>query len=397
MPDAGPRADADAERAVEDGEEPLDLDLAALRARGDVEGLLVAAKAFRSGAAPGGRDLARCLEAYRAAAELGSADAEYAVALFCMSGGIVPQDTREGATRLRAAAEKGSVAAKVYLGNLYELGLHYKANPEKADVWYRNAARGAQLTSSPGSDAFARELAELGCVRHVLALVEGGAPLDGAEKDRLLQRARAHGYGLVLREARASAPADPVAAGERATFLDELQKVEARSAKDAARGPDGRRALGAPAASGLAELDERATPRAKKAGPSRAAALAAFGYALLFVLAGAGAGYAATLGARELLAHGRPLPGLGARVHLVFPILLGAVGVLPTWLVYRLGTVLKALVVAATVAGVGWVLWGTGRVVLTGDRVVQALAFGIAGFLAGLLVLGLLGGTKKRS
>src|SRR5438270_8831525 len=101
----------------------------------DVVGLLALAKAYRTGTAPGGRDMKKCLETYRAAADLGSAEAEYAVALFHLTGGVVPQDLKEGATRLRAAAEKGSVAAKVYLGNLYELGIHYKADPEKADVW----------------------------------------------------------------------------------------------------------------------------------------------------------------------------------------------------------------------------------------------------------------------
>src|SRR5690606_15927821 len=99
MPEAKPRADAETEdeRSL-DGDPlgPLDQDLDALRARGDVPAILALARAYRSGALPGGRDLARCLEAYRAAAELGSGDAEYAVALFCMTGGVVPQDWKEG-------------------------------------------------------------------------------------------------------------------------------------------------------------------------------------------------------------------------------------------------------------------------------------------------------------
>jgi hypothetical protein len=56
--------------------------------------------------------------------------------------------------------------------------------------------------------------------------------------------------------------------------------------------------------------------------------------------------------------------------------------------------VLKALVLGALVAGVGWVAWGTGQGAFHGDRPLQALAFGLAGFLAGLLVLGLIGGAK---
>src|SRR5258708_5675977 len=153
MPEAKPSTSPSApideeEEAAANAVAPLEgdaLDLDGLKKRGDVKGLLTLAKAYRSGQAPGGRDMKRCYAAYQAAAELGSPDAEYAVALFCMSGGIVAQDLKEGATRLRAAAEKGSVPAKVYLGNLYELGIHYKADPEKADVWYRNAARGARL------------------------------------------------------------------------------------------------------------------------------------------------------------------------------------------------------------------------------------------------------------
>src|SRR5437867_1067170 len=104
-------------------------DESAAEGRHDMVGLLALAKAYRAGTAPGGRDMKKCLEAYRAAADLGSAEAEYAVALFHLTGGVVAQDLKEGATQLRAAAEKGSVAAKVYLGNLYELGIHYKADP----------------------------------------------------------------------------------------------------------------------------------------------------------------------------------------------------------------------------------------------------------------------------
>lgn len=88
------------------------------------------------------------------------------------------------------------------------------------------------------------------------------------------------------------------------------------------------------------------------------------------------------------------LPLVGTQTRLVFPIVLGVVGVLPACLVYKLGTVLKALVPGAALGGVGWVAWGTGQGAFHGDRPLQALAFGLAGFLAGLLVLGLLGGAK---
>jgi len=46
------------------------------------------------------------------------------------------------------------------------------------------------------------------------------------------------------------------------------------------------------------------------------------------------------------------------------------------------------------VSAVGWVAWGTGQYAFHGDRPLQALAFALAGFLAGLLVLGLVDGAK---
>lgn len=420
MPEAKPE---DLEHAEPDAGEELAgdaLDIDGLKARGDVEGLLKLARALRSGTAPGGRDMKRCFEAYRAAAELGSGDAEYAVALFCMTGGVVPQDFKEGATRLRGAAEKGSVPAKVYLGNLYELGIHYRADPEKADVWYRNAARGAQITAEPGTEEYASALAELGCVRHVLALVESGAAA-GDEKTRLLQRARAHGYGLRAKDA-LTLGQDDARGGDRQpddrpTFLDSLQKAEESAAATAALSPDRggprierQRATTTPdtkTARAAAEAGAKAAseqgPKAKRSkheapgGPSRASlGIGAFGYAVLFTIAGLGAGYAATLGARELVAHGTTLPGLGTRTDLVFPIVLAVVGILPTWLVYRLDTVMKALAIGALFGGIGWVAWGTGQAALHTLRPVQATAFGLAGFLAALLVLGLLGGTKRQ-
>ncbi len=411
MPEANasPARESDHDDRAADGDEARSadaLDLDALRMRGDVDGLLSLARAYRSGSVPGGRDMNRCLDAYRAAAELGSADAEYAVALFSMSGGIVAQDLKEGTTRLRVAAERGSVAAKVYLGNLYELGIHYKADPEKADVWYRNAARGALVEAEPGSEEHTRALAALGCVRYVLALVERGA-VSGDDEARLLQRARAHGYGLRMRDESAT---------DRPTFLDSLENADVRavasaststteSGDAAARRERQRRATTpdtkAARAAASAPTNDAARPRkeapAQDAGPSRAAiGLGAFGYALLFAIAGLGAAYASTLGARELALHGTPLPGLGERTDAVFPIVLGLVGVLPTSLVYRLGTVIKALFIGAFLGGIGWVAWGTGQAELHGLRSVQALAFGLAGFLAALLVLGLAGGTKRQ-
>jgi hypothetical protein len=388
-------------------------DLEALRKRADVPGLLALAKAYRSGTAPTGRDLKKCLDAYRAAAELGNAEAEYAVALFHMNGGtVVAQDLKEGTMRLRSAAEKGSIPAKVYLGNLYELGIHYKADPEKADVWYRNAGRTAHVDAEQGSEEWNRALADLGCARQALALTRD-ASIDEEDKKRLLARAKAHGLGLRVREEAASD-------GDRATFVDALAGAEAtpptatpppvavdvagRERKDTS--PETKQAKQKVEAKSLPPakpVDPAVKAAAEKAAKKKSAerkirlagALGAFGYALLFMLAGIGAGYAATLGANELVAHGHVLPVIGTKTRLVFPIVLGVVGVLPSWLVYRFGAVLKALVMGAALAGIGWVAWGTGRGAFHGDRPLQALAFGLGGFLAGLLVLGLLGGTKQ--
>jgi hypothetical protein len=392
-PDPDPKPDEEAHPGDEVPEGPA-----------DIVGLLALAKAYRTGTAPGGRDMKKCLETYRTASDLGSAEAEYAVALFHLSGGLIPQDLKEGTTRLRAAAEKGSVPARVYLANLYELGIHYKTDPEKADVWYRNAARASKVEYEPGTDEHTRELAALGCVRYVLALVEKG-DLPEEEKTRLLARAKAHGYGLKVREESGPSTA---ADAERLTLTDALAGAESateltkRSAPEgAADGPKGRRNENEKEKEKPRENKDTspATPGAKKktkSGPGAGAAISAFGYALIFAAAGVGAAYAATLGASELVQHGHLLPGLGKNVRPVFPIVLGLVGVLPAWLVYRLGAVIKALVVAAALGGVGWIAWGTGRGALHATREVQAIAFGLAGFLAALLVLGLLGGTKTR-
>jgi hypothetical protein len=385
-------------------------DLEALRKRADVPGLLALAKAYRSGSAPTGRDLKKCLDAYRATAALGNAEAEYAVALFHMNGGtVVAQDLKEGTMRLRSAADKGSVPAKVYLGNLYELGIHYKADPEKADVWYRNAGRTAGVEAEQGSEQWDSALANLGCARHVLALTRK-AELDADEKARLLARAKAHGLGLRIRD-------DALVEGDRTTLVDTLTDADGsppqappRPADVQARKrtntiPDTKqakeKAKSMPSPKPVDPVAKAAAEKATKLQSAErkvrlASALGAFGYALLFALAGIGAGYAATLGASELVAHGNLLPLLGTKTRLVFPIVLTLTGVLPAWLVYRFGTVLKALVMGALLAGVGWVAWGTGGGALHSDRSLQALAFGLGGFLAGLLVLGLLGGAKQR-
>lgn len=396
---ADPRLDRLEQEDVEDeAEESSAPNLGALRAKADVEGLLAAARAYRSA-----RDMALCFEAYESAAALGSAEAEYAVALFYMTGSAtVAQDLKVGATRLRVAADRGSVPAKVYVGNLYELGVHYKADPDKADVWYRNAARAARVEAEPASEDWERSLAELGCVRHVLRYVERPSTPPEA-KTRLLARARLLGHGVRLRE---SAPDV-----ERPTLVDAL----AASAEPAASGVE----AGRPAVEGRAESAGSATSdaeAARRADAESAGATsktkarttksdegsvgrgaAAFAYATVFMGAGLGAAYAAAQGAAELVERGHSLPLVHEHAIWLFPIVVVAVGVLPTLLVYRAEAVAKALVGSAIFAGIGSVGWGTGKAILHADRNVQTFSFAIAGFLATLFILGLLGGAKRRT
>lgn len=373
MPEAKPEPSYEDETPTD----PDAFDLDALKIRRDVDSILALAKLYRSGGPGVARDMKKCFEAYKAAAELGSAEADYAVALFHLTGGVIAQDLKEGATRLRAAAEKGSVPAKVYLGNLYELGIHYKADKEKADVWYRNAARGAGVESDD-----IPALAELGCVRHVLALADNTL-LDDAEKQRLFARARAHGYQLKMRDVGAST--DP--------NID-------RPTLSAALAADSVLSAGAPKATPkkVPNPDAAAeTVKISALGPTRASlALGAFGFALLWVLAGTGAGYAATHGARELLARGTALPLLGTKIQYVFPIVGTIFGLVPAGFAYKLGAWFKALLTGAAAGGAGWVAWGTGVAALHASRSIQATAFGLVGFLLGLLVFGLLGGTKRQ-
>jgi len=134
--------------------------------------------------------------------------------------------------------------------------------------------------------------------------------------------------------------------------------------------------------------------RARGETPSRTHALAAFAFEAMFLAASAAAGHLATLGAAELVRHGTPVPVVGARVDLILPLLIGVVGVLPAFLMYKAGTVLRAIVVGGIAAGAGYAAWGAPHVTLLLGKELQALVFGVAGFLATLLVLGLLGGAK---
>ncbi len=349
----------------------------------------------------------RALDAYVAAAELGSAEAEHSAALFYLAGGPVPQDLKEGAARLRSAAEKGSTPAKVYLGNLYELGIHYAKDAEKADVWYRAAARAAQIKDPPDSPEYVQQMAELGSARDYLALSEAGTAKE--ELEPLLRKAKAHGYGLRVRAEGDARPSlvDPVpsspAPRARPSGADKAAAATAAptpGAAPAAKDPPPKDAPGKPAPTKEPAKPKPSAKKPERPGPSRftpGLGLVAFLYATLFVGAAAGAGFALTEGAKHLL-----LPRLGelplikTDVHYIFPATLALFGVLPQLLVYRAGTVAKAVVGGAMMAGVGWAAWGTGQAMFVASRGAQSLAFGVAGFLALLLALGVAGGAKPK-
>ena len=411
------KPNADVEKAAEDDatdDDALDLGAAtvdSLTRAGDADGLFLLAKAARSGTHGRSKDMPTAFSAYRAAGDLGHADADYAAALFYLTGTGTEKDSKEAAARLRRSADKGNLDAKVTLGNFYELGVHYAKDTEKADVWYRNAARAAQITAPPGTPALVRALAALGSVRHAeLFAQDPTASAEEVEAGRKKARVRGGGLqGKLEMPARDSAPdvppghrapADPRPAPDTksrsaktpvplaaegdlaATKPTKAPKSDADLAKDA---ETARRAK-------LAELGKKAKAPSKLTGK---AGFGAFLYALLFSATAFGAAFAAEAGAKELLSHGTPVPLFGTRVHLVFPILLGVVGVLPQLLVYKLARVARSVVFGAAMFGLGWVLYGTGKLALGDARLSQAIAFAGAAFLSGLLVQGLFGGSKE--
>jgi hypothetical protein len=414
--------------AEHDDDDILDLGSATvegLARAGDAEGLFLLAKAARQGTHGRPKDLAVALAAYRTAGELGHGDADYAAALFSLTGtGGAERDFKDGTARLRRAAERGNLDAKVYLGNLYELGIHYAKDAEKADVWYRNAARAAGVNAAPGSPELVRALAQLGSVRHA-ELVAADPDVAAEEREIALKKARIRGGSLrdkLDAGSRESVPdalrtsATPPPVGDRTDSSNGRSRPSSSDSREAvgttervstseARASEPQRASKASDAEGpealeqkrrerLAELSKKAKAPSKVTGK---AGLGAFLYALLFSVTAFGAAFAAEAGARELVSHGKPLPLLGTRIELLFPIVLGLVSVFPQLLVYKLATVARSVLAAGAGFGVGWVLYGTGKLALGDARLTQAIAFAGAAFLASLLVQGLFGGSKGSS
>lgn len=397
--------DAEAERADDEGEDAL-LDLAGatvegLARDGDAEGLYLLAKAARSGTHGRTKDMPTAFAAYRAAGDLGHEGADYAAALFYLTGTGTEKDPKEAAARLRRSADRGNVDAKVTLGNFYELGIHYAKDAEKADVWYRNAARAAKIPDAPGSRPFVRALAQLGSARHAELLADDPEATPD-EIDAARKKARVRGGA---REVKLDT------AALRAISSPEITEPARAASRPRETDPGATRASQPEASGGASEAREKKPdPAAEKArrerlaelekkakAPSKLTTKAGFGaflYALLFAATALGAAFAAAAGAHELVAHGKPVPLFGPRIDLVFPVLLGVVAVLPQLLVYKLATVARSVIVGAAAFGVGWVLYGTGKLALGDARLTQAIAFCGAAFLSSLLAQGLFGGSK---
>jgi len=382
----------------------------ALRAAGDVEGLIRLARAHRSGTAGLARELPRCFEAYRAASDLGSAVASHALGLFYLHGGPVAPDEMEAAKRFRAAADAGHLASKVVIANFYECGIHYRADPAKGDVWYRNVARAAGIEDEPTTPAFDQAMAELGCVRHVLAVI-ALSDTGAADRTRLLRIAKIHGH----REGRASITTqlttqltEEELAEEQIAALERLTGAPAPVATGVSRvrapdpGATATDSVADPARVSTSDATAKALDKDKETRASRlpkppkaqvGLGLTAFFFSLVCAGVAVVAGHVAP---PFLVDRGLPIPVLGMRFDLVLPVALLAVGALPNLLVYRLSAWLRAMLLGGAAGVAGEVLWGVGqRFVAT--RMMQISDLVVAGFLAGLLVFGIFGGAKPGS
>jgi hypothetical protein len=351
--------------------EASDLDtLEALEARGDVDALLEAARTARNA-----KDMQRCLACYEAAARLGSGDGHYAAALFYLGGQLVPQDFKKGTAHLRAAAEAGILSAKVYMANLYELGIHYAPDAEKADVWYRNAARTAGIEED---DDYPRKMADLGSARHYLELASDEKTTDD-ERSAWAKKARALGYQLKTKSGADLKPG---------TAAPSVPEPEPESAP-------------APVAVAVPKVEEKKKPEKKEATKEKewltpAAGVKAFAVEVLFMSAALATGFLLAEGAKILIAQQGALPILGTHAERAYGIAIALIGVLPALLVYKARTVAASIAAGAVTALIGFWLHGSPSGTWLHPRPFQVLVFALAGFLGCALALGVLGGAKSK-
>jgi len=254
------------ERAAEGVEtetlDPQDLStLEALEEAGDVETLLTLAAAYESGTDEIEADPARAIVAYEAASRLGDEGASYWLARAAFDEGIAPVTLERGVRFLRLAADAGHVEARIYLGSLYELGVHYELDEDKADLWYRSAARAADVDHEHASADWSVEMAQLGCVRSIVPLLEDTSV---PKKHRLvyLRLVKNVGYSLFLEKQRAAAAVRHAA--EEARVLEEAQ--EERAADEALIGHEGRAAKAKRAEAAIDRAEAEADGKVEKSG-----------------------------------------------------------------------------------------------------------------------------------
>jgi len=357
-----------------------------LLANEDVDGLFELGAAYQRGGSTIEKDAFKAVECFEAASRLGSAEAEYFVGVAFMNGLGVSKEISEGAKRMRSAAQRGSLRAKVYVANLYEMGVHYAADRDKADVWYRNVARAAGIEDGPDSEAYELAMAELGCVRFCLQLVSDQAL---ATKDRAfyLKKAKAMGYGHRLAQAKreTAAPIEALMAPETAAEPE----AEAKPAGE----PEANEAEPSPEKEPSPEPEEEpSVPLGSKW--TFGAGLLAFVPAAAFAVAAFYTAWLASEGSRALAEVGRTLPAIGENHDLLFGAVLVAFGLGPATAVYRPNVVAVAAILGGGAAAGGWFLHASEA--LLWSPAAQAGAFGLAAAMLVLLVVGLLGGTRAR-
>jgi hypothetical protein len=383
-----PKAQA-SEESLEESPQGLGFDAAPpsieeLVAENNVEGLLELGSAYRAGTTHVSRDLKKSVECFLRAADLGSDDAQYLAAMAYFNGSGVAEDSAEGARRLRVAAQNGHLRAKLYLANMYELGVHHKKDAEKADLWYRAVARTAGIDADPESPEYALEMAELGAARHGLALI---ADETLAVKDRhfYLKKVKAMGYGQFLRQAKA----------EKERLRAELLEKTAEEEKQRASDP-GVKKVEAPKAEPAAEPAPEKKSKPKAAAEPLAwtwgAGFAAFALSAFFLAASSIAGWLAMEGARAFAMAQNPLPLVGENVGPVMWVVVFLFGILPSAIGYRARVVLFGAIAALLGGAAGFFLHPV--LPLISPPEFQATALGLSLFVSVAFFLGVLGGTR---
>ena len=86
---------------------------------------------------------------------------------------------------------------------------------------------------------------------------------------------------------------------------------------------------------------------------------------------------------------------MGQRVWPILPAMV-AVSLVPALLVYQLTTLLLSAVAGMALGVAGWAMWVSAPGQLLSDRLLQAQVFGVVGLVVAMLVIGLMGGTRRK-